>query len=155
MKILKLGLLTGLLITSPSAYTKEVPWFAVLFGENFETVTGASSNETIVDGEFINTDFVGKEIYVRMAAGYSLAQYRQEPESDSGGQSQSASDMAAAQSSPEQIEPMTEFGPLVDSGVGYFKNGEVKSWYCAQLYVMPTVAGSDYRLRCKQNMQRD
>ncbi len=132
-------------------------WYVVVFGENFQTVTGASATADIVDGQFLDVGFVGKEIYVRSEEYYELDQFRPDTPAASGSgvavATMSEGSMAA-NNTPEEPAPTSEFGPLTDTGLQYVSNEDFRGWYCAQLYVKP-LGNRTYRLRCEIDMQHD
>ena len=154
MRKISLILLTLCIATSAEAADKQ--WFVSVFGENLQPVTGASANNKITDGTFLDLAFVGKEIYVRSKEHYELDQFRQEKtnKSDRGSASAAGDAAAVASSSPEKVALTTEFGPLADTGLQYAINGDFRGWYCPQLFVKP-LGDKTYRLRCETDMRHD
>ena len=141
------------LVFSSIAWAEEPTWFVSVHGENMQLISGASSTADVVDGVFLDTNYVGTEIYVRVTEGYELDGFRP-PDSTStdaasGVVSEAAS--AAATAAPPETEPTSEFGPLTDTGVQYYQNGDFFGWFCSALYVKPMGNGVD-RLRCDTDM---
>ena len=156
--ILKLLFISALFTVGHSTAAEEAQWFAVIYGEQHEAAAGMSANSSIENGKFLPDDFVGTEVYVRLQDGYSLSQYRPHNPSNSNSNSvttssESAMAADAAAQTQSTSEPTGEFGPLSDSGVNYFVNGDFQGWYCSQLYITP-LGGNDYKLRCNETMQR-
>lgn len=142
-----------LMLSSSLAVAEKPEWYVVVYGENHLITLGASANGDVIDGKFLAEDFSGKEIFVHTHQDYSLSQFGKKETTYSGSSTVSSEDAmaAVASSAPEEEEPTTEFGPLADSGVTMFSNGDFKGWYCDQLYVTPL--GSDrFKLRCDEVM---
>ncbi|MEM7360714.1 MAG: hypothetical protein AAF431_16600 [Pseudomonadota bacterium] len=145
-------LIAILLLNCSVAVADQAEWYVVVYGENHLITLGASADADVVDGKFLSEDFSGKEIFVHTHQDYSLAQFRKK-ETTYTANTVSSEDAAVAASTPEEAEPTTEFGPLADSGLTIFSNGDFTGWYCDQLYVTPV--GSDrYKLRCDKEMTR-
>ena len=150
-------ILLSLLALSYATYLRaeEPSWFVAVYGENMQLISGASSTMTVVDGVFLDPTFVGAEIYVRVEPGYELDGFR-----PSGQTSTATVASAVAQSAGDaahnasETQPNSEFGPLVDTGVQYFKNGDFFGWYCTGLFVQP-VGDRVYRLRCNEQMRHN
>ena len=136
-----------------AAWAEDPIWFVAVFGENMQLITGASGTEQVVDGVFLDTNYVGTEIYVRVAEGYELDGFRphESTVSDAVSGPVSATEDAAAGSESPEASPVSEFGPLTDTGVQYFLNGDYFGWICDALYVKPMGNGVD-RLRCEKTM---
>ena len=141
---------------SSVAWAEEPIWFVAVFGESMQLIAGASSTEQVIDGVFLDPSYVGTEIYVRAQEGYELDGFRPEESSSSDAVSATmsvAEDSAASSASPE-AKPTSEFGPLTDTGVQYYLNGDYFGWFCDLLYVKPMGNGVD-RLRCDQAMSHN
>ena len=145
-----------LLSFSSTVLAEEPIWFVAVYGENMQLISGASSTADVVDGVFLDTDYVGTEIYVRVQEGYELDGFRPHESTTSNGMSSAVSEAAdmAASSAPSEPEPTSEFGPLTDTGVQYYVNGDYFGWFCDALFVKPMGNGVD-RLRCDNEMSHD
>ncbi len=128
-------------------------WFVAVYGENMQLISGASGTPNVEEGVFLDKKFVGTEIYVRVKDGYELDGFRPLESASSGAVSDSISEAAdsAASSSPAEVKPTSEFGPLTDTGVQYYQNNDYFGWFCAALFVKPMGNGVD-RLRCDEEM---
>lgn len=136
-----------------SALGAETEWYVVVYGENFQTITGASTSESIEDGQFLGDEFVGHEIFVRSAEYYELDQFRPADSSATGStQAAMISSDASSASEVDSPAPGTEFGPLPDTGLTYVMDGDFRGWTCPELYVTP-LGERVYRLRCDQEMR--
>lgn len=149
VKLLAL-LLLGL---SSTVWAEEPIWFVAVYGENMQPITGASSTLDVVDGVFLDPEYVGTEIYVRVEKGYELDGFRPPDNTSTTAVSGAISEVAggAAASAPAEAKPRSEFGPLTDTGVQYYLDGDYFGWFCAALYVKPMGNGVD-RLRCDNEM---
>lgn len=141
------------LVLSSAVSAAEPTWFVAVYGENMQLISGASGTPSVEEGVFLDTNYVGTEIYVRVIEGYELDGFRPYESGSSGAVSDSVSEAtgSAASSSPATVELTSEFGPLADTGVQYYLNDDYFGWFCPALFVKPMGNGVD-RLRCDTEM---
>jgi len=152
MRIILLVLTSVIFWTAAKA--GDAQWFVSVHGESMQLISGASATADIVDGVYLDEDFVGTEIYVRVQEGYELDGFRPYDAVSADINITSVSetmDSSAAAAEPEE-QSMDEFGPLTDTGLQYYLNYDYFGWVCSELYVQP-MGGLDYRLRCKDPME--
>lgn len=145
---------------SSAAMAAEPIWFVAVYGESMQHISGASGTPNVEDGVYLDTDFVGTEIYVRTVEGYELDGFRPyesaTPSAATSSISAAASSVSEAtdsvpSASAPEAEATSEFGPLSDTGVQYYVNYDYFGWTCDALYVKPMGDGVD-RLRCDTEM---
>lgn len=142
------------LIFSIAAKAEDAQWFVSVYGESMQLISGASATANIVDGVYLDKEFVGTEIYVRVQEGYELDTFRpyDSASADDNVTSVSESMDASASATEPEDQSMDEFGPLTDTGLQYYLNYDYFGWICSELYVQP-MGGLDYRLRCEDPMK--
>ncbi len=147
--------LLSLLIFLPSfSQAADKKWYVTVYGEHFQPITGASVSSSVKDGSFLDSQFIGKELYVRSEEHYELDEFRPKTATNSTGGSAVVQGGAVAMNSPEQPMLMTEFGPLVDTALQYQHSGDFHGWYCDRLYVKP-MGQRVFRLRCDSPMKHE
>ncbi len=146
--------LLAALMVSITGKAEEPMWLVSVYGENMQLISGASSTADVTDGEFLSTDFVGTEIYVRAQEGYELDGFRPYKAPSGAATVSSVTESADAMiGAAEPAEkPMDEFGPLADSGLLYSLDYNYVGWECSAMYVQP-MGDRVYRLRCDETMK--
>lgn len=147
-------LILASLVFSVTAKADGPMWFVSVYGESMQLISGASGTADVTDGVFLSSDFVGKEIYVRVQEGYELDGFRPYESAQGGDMISSVSETmdASAQAAAPNEQSMSEFGPLTDTGLQYYLNDDYFGWICPEMFVQP-MGDRVYRLRCNSEME--